>query len=158
MDDLETYLQSHWAAAAGGVDLAARIARSHRGAAVGPVLAAVAEEIAEDQAALRQLMESLGLRPGRVGPLVARAGERVGRLKPNGRVVRRSPVSDVLELEALRGAVMAKRGGWDALVIVARSKLRLQPERIEELRARADGQLESITSAHAAVVADRFGS
>jgi len=158
MDDLETYLQSHWAAAAGGVDLAARIARAHRGAAVGPVLAAVAEEIAEDQTALRELMEALGFRPGRVGPLVARAAERVGRLKPNGRVVRRSPVSDVLELEALRSAVMAKRGGWDALVLVAGSEPRLSAEEVEVLGARAESQLERLTIAHITVVADRFGS
>ena len=149
MDELNVYLQNHWAAAAGGRDLAARVARTHRGSDVGQELAIVAAEIAEDREALRRMMRLLGLAPGTVAPAVARIAERVGRLKPNGHVVRRSPASDVLELEALRGAVSAKRAGWDALLVLSEDQAGIHAGEVERLRERADGQLVRLAGVHA---------
>ena len=120
MDELNVYLQNHWAAAAGGEDLARRVARTHRGTHVGPDFALVAPEVVEDREALGTLMRLLGLDPGAVAPAVVRVAERVGRLEPDGHLVRRSPASDVLELEALRAVVAAKRAGWEALLALGR--------------------------------------
>ena len=53
--------------------------------------------------------------PGRPERLALRAGERVGRLKPNGHLVRRAPLSDLVEVEAGLDAVHAKACGWQAL-------------------------------------------
>ncbi len=47
--------------------------------------------------------------------VLAQGVERVGRLKLNGRLVGYSPLSRVLELEALMSGVQAKRGLWRAL-------------------------------------------
>ena len=149
MDELNVYLQNHWAAAAGGEDLARRIARTHRDTDVGPDLAVVAREIVEDRESLGTLMRLLGLDPGAVAPAVARVAERVGRLKPNGHLVRRSPASDVLELEALRGAVAAKRAGWDALLVLSRDLARMPAAEVERLLERADGQLTRLAEVHA---------
>jgi len=152
MDELNVYLQNHWAAAAGGQDLARRVARSHHGTDVGSELARVASEIGEDRETLRGLMRRVGLDPGTVGPTVARAAERIGRLKPNGHLLRRSPASDVLELEALRGAVSAKRAGWDALLVLADDLARVTVDDVERLRDRADDQLERLAGVHATLV------
>lgn len=156
MDVLGTYLRNHWAAAAGGADLADRVAGSHRGDEVGGVLASVADDVREDRARLRALLDELEVSPGLVGPLVARVAERAGRLKPNGRVVRRSPVSDLLEVEALRSAVLAKRAGWEALQALDAGK----PPRQRELRLlqeRADSQVERLTQAHQVLSARVLG-
>src|SRR3546814_20785461 len=60
-------------------------------------------------------MLSVGANPSMVATVGARAGELVARLKPNGRIVRRSPLTDVLALEALRTAVHGKQSGWELL-------------------------------------------
>jgi hypothetical protein len=44
-----------------------------------------------------------------------RLGERIGRFKRNGRLLRRAPLSDLMEIEALVTAVRAKAAGWQAL-------------------------------------------
>ncbi|WP_432476982.1 hypothetical protein [Nocardioides sp. GXQ0305] len=152
MHELDVYLQQHWAAAAGGLDLARRVAASHAGSDVGADLATVAEEIADDRVALRELMLRLDLDPGTVVPAVVRLAERIGRLKPNGRLLRRSPVSDVLELEAMRAGVSGKRAGWDALLALAEDVEALPGDELQRLRTRADDQLERLAAVHAALV------
>lgn len=156
MDVLENYLRNHWAGAAGGLDLAERVARTHHGSDVGTELADVAAQIREDREALREVMASVDASPEPVGPLLARVAERVGRLKPNGRLVGRSPVSDVLELEALRSAVTGKRCGWESLAALAATDPRLPADRLAELQRRADDQLARITDVHARLVRRRL--
>ncbi len=78
-------------------------------------------------------------------------GERVGRLKPNGRIVRRSPLSDLIEIEALIDAVSAKRAGWYALA--AAPLAAPEASQVAELIDRADDQLERLRPVHATVAA-----
>lgn len=158
MDELNVYLQNHWAASAGGQDLARRVARSHRGTDVAPALDAVASEVTEDRRSLRELMRLLGLDPRVVAPTVVRVAERVGRLKPNGHLVRRSPATDVLELEALRGAVSTKRAGWDTLLVLSADLARVPAQEVERLLHRADGQLEQLAEVHRTLAGRRLAS
>ena len=144
-DDLHVHLQNHWTAATGGVDFARRVARSHQGTTVGVALAEVAAQVADDRESLRRIMEQLGVRPARLVPLAARLGERLGRLKPNGHLIRRSPVSDVLELEVFRGAVTTKEAGWETLIVLAEADERLPRERLGRLAERAREQAASLT-------------
>lgn len=156
MDALANYLRNHWAASAGGGDLAARVARSHRGTDLAAELDALAVQVVEDREALRGLMDRVGVGPDHLGALAARAGERVGRLKPNGRLVRHSPVSDVLEIEALHGAITAKSAGWEALRVLAPQDDRLPDARLAELQERASDQLERLSAVHRTLVARRL--
>ena len=158
MDELNVYLQNHWAASAGGQDLARRVARSHRDTDVAPALDEVATGISEDRRTLGDLMRRLGLDPGVVTPTVVRAAERLGRLKPNGHVVRRSPASDVLELEALRGAVSTKRAGWGALIVLSADLARVPAAEVERLRDRADHQLERLAEVHRTLAGRRLAA
>ena len=103
---LAIYLRNHEAADAGG-DLFARMVRSQADRPWGPDLVAVAAEVAQDVATLHGLASDRGVRPATVSSLALRAGERVGRLKPNGRLVRRSPLADLVEVEAGLDAVHA---------------------------------------------------
>ena len=157
MRDLAVYLQNHWAAAAGGVDLAQRVAETHADSDVGAELHAIAGEVAEDREALRALMVLLDLDPGTVGPATARLAERIGRLKPNGHVLRRSPVSDLLEVEALRAAVTGKRAGWDTLLVLGPAADPVPDAEVRRLRDRADDQVLRLAAVHAFLVRRSLG-
>jgi hypothetical protein len=75
----------------------------------------------------------------------------VARLKPNGRVLRRSPLSDLIEIEGLVDAVTAKRSGWLAL---AAARLPADvADQVAQLITRADGQLARLAPIHATVAA-----
>lgn len=110
---LAVYLNDHLAGATGGGELARRLAAAESGWA--PELSRIADEIAEDRAALLELMRRLEVKPSLYKPWLAWFGEKVARLKPNRRVVQRSPLSRLLELETMRIGVEGKAMGWRAL-------------------------------------------
>lgn len=96
-------------------------------------------------------MKSVQVRPNPLLGAVLQVGERVGRLKPNGRVLRRSPLSDLIEIEALIDAVSAKRAGWYALAASPQVPVASQAS---ELITRADDQLGRLRAVHTAVAAE----
>ena len=149
---LRIYLQNHEAAGRAGLDLSRRSAEHQRDRMHGPVLRDLCADIQDDRQRLQVIMRSLQVRPNPLLGLALQAGERVARLKPNGRVIRRSPLSDLIEIEALIDAVSAKRAGWYAL---AATSLRVPvTSQVAELITRADDQLERLRSIHATVAAE----
>jgi hypothetical protein len=112
---LRTYLQDHHAGATVGVELAQRAAGSNEGTEYGEPLARLAGEIAEDRETLEQVMERLGMKPHRIKDAGAWAAEKLGRLKPNNRLLGYSPLSRVIELEGLVIGVTGKLALWEAL-------------------------------------------
>jgi hypothetical protein len=147
---LTIYLRNHEAAASAGNDLFVRMSRSQAERAWGPTLRDVAGEVAEDLSTLRSLLTALGVRPDPLSSLALRAGERVGRLKPNGQLVRRSPLSDLVEVEAGTVAVHAKACGWQALRAAG---VPVAPIDLDELSRRAESQLVRMHDVHARVAA-----
>ncbi|SDO93335.1 hypothetical protein [Actinacidiphila guanduensis] len=141
---LAIYLNDHLAGATGGRDLARRIARSQRGASGARELGRLAAEVAEDARALQDIMRRLGIPIRRYKMLLGWAGEKAGRLKSNGYVVRRSPLSSLLELEAMRLGVEGKASGWRTLRELADTDPRLDPDRIDTLLERARTQSETL--------------
>src|ERR1700750_524459 len=99
---LGIYLNDHLAGATVGTELAHRTARSHRKGKNGATLRRLAAEIAQDRAALLDIMTVLGIKVRRYKVGAAWIGEKAGRLKFNGRLLTRSPLSDLEELEMLR--------------------------------------------------------
>jgi hypothetical protein len=150
---LEIYLNDHLAGSAGGVALARRVAGSHR---ASPEVQTLADEIADDREALLAIVRHLGLRRTRYKEPVAVVAERVGRFKPNGSLVHRSPMSDVVEFEALALAVTGKRAGWRTLRGLADDRVDLDPSELDRLIARADSQLEVIERLRAAAAQRAF--
>ncbi|MEU5591749.1 hypothetical protein [Streptomyces sp. NPDC020298] len=144
MDLLGIYLNDHLAGATVGTRRAGYVARAHRGTALGDVLEPLAREIAEDRESLLGVMDRLGVPKRRYKVLAGAAAECAGRLKPNGRVVARSPLSAVLELEFLRLGVEGKAAGWRSLRPLADADGRLGPRQLDELIARAERQLSTL--------------
>jgi hypothetical protein len=113
---LAIYLNDHLAGAALGVELARRLRSSNSGdPEFGEPLARICREIEEDREALIRLTDHLEIRRDRVKPMLAKAAERLGRLKPNGHLRSYSPLSRVLELEILASGIGGKMQLWNAL-------------------------------------------
>ncbi|MFH8336461.1 hypothetical protein [Streptomyces sp. AM6-12] len=141
---LGIYLNDHMAGATAGVLRAGHLARSSRGSALGRAVGPVATEIAQDRAALLGIMRDLGVPVRRYKVCAGWAGERLGRLKGNGRLIRRSPLSTVLELEALRLAVEGKAAGWQTLRRLSAVDQRLDAAQLDTLLERARRQQKTL--------------
>lgn len=109
---LGIYLNDHLAIATVGAERAAHLVRASRSSALGRALAPVAAEIAQDRTTLLAFMRDLGVPVRRYKVCAGWVGEKMGRLKPNGRLVSPSPLGTVLDLEALRLAVEGNMALW----------------------------------------------
>lgn len=113
---LAIYLNDHLAGSTVGVELARRLRGSNEDdPEFGPALTELCAEIEEDREALKAVMDGFGVGQSRLKPTVALLGERLGRLKPNGRLWSYSPLSRLVELEMLQIGVAGKRRLWRAL-------------------------------------------
>ncbi|GAA4993292.1 hypothetical protein [Actinopolymorpha pittospori] len=153
---LHIYLNDHLAGATGGVELLRRAARVHQGDGMGPELSRLAKEVSEDRATLIQMMKDLGVPVRRHKAALGWLGEKVGRLKPNGRLISRSPVSDVLELELMRLGVEGKVSCWRTLRVLADGKL--DHTRLDDLIRRGAQQAETLEKLRTATAADVFAT
>lgn len=115
MDLLAHYVRIHLTGAAAGLELFGRGADLHDPQA-RTTTARIRGELVEERAWLRGLVERLGSTEPTLTQIVAKVGERVGRLKPNGDLLRRTALTDVIDLEAMHDAVSGKVAGWEALL------------------------------------------
>ncbi|MFJ7589367.1 hypothetical protein ACIQZO_18705 [Streptomyces sp. NPDC097617] len=145
---LAIYLNDHLAGAGSGVSLIRRMARAHRGTPAGPPLAELAEQIAEDRESLREIMTAFDVPAQWHRVVVGRLAEKAGRVKLNGRLVSRSPLSDVLELEAMRIGVEGKASLWQSLGILADTADHLDRAAIDRLLSRARHQAAVLEGLH----------
>lgn len=148
---LGIYLNDHLAGAAGGVGLARRLAGSDEH------LRRLADEIDEDRAALRDIMASIDVPVRRYKAVAASAMEKVARLKPNGRLLGRSPLSRVVELETMRLGVEGKAAGWRTLRTRAEHDSRLDSARLDRLIERAQRQIDELERLRVSAAAEAFG-
>jgi hypothetical protein len=137
---LGIYLNDHLAGATGGAELARRVARAHGGEDGGGDLRRFADEVAQDRAALLDIMASLGIPVRSYKVCAAWLGEKAARLKLNGYLLSPSPLSKLEELEMMRLGVEGKAAGWRTLRALAETDDRLGPGRLDELISRARRQ------------------
>lgn len=155
---LAIYVNDHLLGAAIGLELFHRAAGGLRDPVARAEVARLAQEVQEDCDALRAVAHRLGVRVRPGLPLLGKAAERLGRLKPNGHLLRRSPLSDVVELEALRLGVQGKEAGFRALREVADAWDALDPAELDRLVARARGQADVLERLRLAAAADALGA
>ena len=157
---LAIYLNDHLLGATMGSELARRVAKQHAMSAAGATLVRLADEIAQDRAELLRIMRDLGVPVRRYRMGAGWLLEKAGRLKTNGFVIRRAPLSSVLELEGLRLGIEGKRLMWLALRAMEgpRSSV-LDEERLRRLLGRAEeqsGTVEELRIRAAADVLSRY--
>jgi hypothetical protein len=148
------YLNDHLAAATGALELFRRAAGSHP-TPRREELARLCSEVQADRDRLRTLMSRLDVGENQAMVAVGWIGERLGRFKPNGYLVSRSPLADVVELEGMRVAVHTKLACWQVLRAVAVHDTRIAKTEIEELIARAEDQEKRLYKLHLQAVQDR---
>jgi hypothetical protein len=147
---LAIYLRNHEAAARAGHDLFRRASANQRRRPYGAELSELAGEVAEDLSSLQLVLRANGVQPDLLLGTALRIGERVGRLKPNGRILTRAPLSDLIELEGLLNAVHAKASGWQALRN-AGTAVHDGGADFDQLFARAEDQRRRLAALHATV-------
>lgn len=152
MRPIVIYLNNHLAASNAGVHTffhAAKHLTAYR-----EELEDLAAQVTDDRDQLRDIMSALDVKEIKPLTLVGGTAGRVLRLRPSGRLLRRGPLSDLLELEALRDAVSAKLAGWYALKSTAERDGTPSVERIDRLIERAHAQIDSLHVMHQKVAAE----
>ena len=141
---LSIYLNDHLAGAAAGTELAKRAFGNNEDTEFGEPLERIANEVEEDKASLEGIMDALAIKKN---PLKEGAGwlaEKAGRFKLNGQILGYSPLSRVVELEALVSGVTAKQAAWEVLRRLAATDRRLDAGIIDNLIERAGSQRDEL--------------
>ena len=148
---LHIYLNDHRTGAVAAHALAERSRTANAGTEFGSFLDEFARDLAEDIDQLDTVLAACSVPKNGPKLAVARLGIALGRLKLNGRLTEYSPLSRVLEFEAMSIGVLGKRQLWttiaglppdhaaasavDALQLIERAEA--QAERLRELSDRA---------------------
>lgn len=143
---LGVYLNDHLAGATAGTELARRIGRTH------PELRPLADEVEADRQALLDLMRQLGIKAQRHRAAAGWVTEKLGRLKLNGSLLNRSPLSDVLELETMRLGIEGKGAMWRAM----RTVPVFDEAVLDRLIERADTQAKTVEEQRVKAAAAAF--
>jgi hypothetical protein len=153
---LPIYLNDHLAGATAGVELARRLCASNeRDETLIADLRRISSEIEVDRETLEAVLDRLGVSRSPVKPAAAWLLERLGQLKPNGRLRGYSPLSRVLELEGLAIGIAGKAQLWRTL-----AALELDQQAgvdFESLAARAEQQRSTVIGLHRLAAAELDG-
>lgn len=141
---LAIYLNDHLAGATGARELARRAAGSNRGSNFGSFLESLAVEIEEDRDSLLSVMRALDVGVDRLKVLGGWGAEKLGRAKLNGRLLGYSPLSRVVELEALALGITGKLALWRTLEQLEPGEPRLAEFDMPDLIRRAQRQLREV--------------
>ena len=144
LDLLGIYLNDHLAGSVIGLELSHRLKAENEGNSVGEYLGVFLPELREDRATLEGVMMALGVKRDRVKAGVAWVGEKLGRLKLNGRLLSYSPLSRFVELEALSLGTEGRLSLWRTLRRLARKDERLARFDFAMLITRAEHQRRTL--------------
>ncbi|PRZ18704.1 NAD-dependent epimerase/dehydratase family protein [Nesterenkonia sandarakina] len=145
---LRQYMADHLAGATAGTNRIKRMAADYVDTPVFPEISEVAEAIRRERGFLVKLIQRQGFPTSPASTTIAWMGERVGRLKPNGRLPGgRSPSTLVVEAEMMITAVTGKLHGWKVMRDHA-DALGVDPQVFEGLILDAENQREQLESVH----------
>ena len=154
---LTVYLQDHHAGSVGGIELAKRCAKSNTQEPLGGFLRAFIEGLQVSQDMLEEVMAHHGIVPSPVKSPLALVAERVGRAKLNGQLVGYSPLSRLVELEALTAGVETQHNLWRTLKALPAGSLPPSVDADERI-ARTQKQREELEEHRADAARVAFGS
>lgn len=138
---LSIYLNDHLAGATAGAAMFERAARS-ASAELKAELARLTAEVQQDRRSLLDLMSALDVQVRRYKMIAGWLAEKAGRAKLNGYLLRRSPLTDLVEVEALLLGVQGKAAGFRVLRSLADRHPGLDAAQLDRLIDRAERQAE----------------
>lgn len=112
---LATYLNDHLAVATAEVDLARRSRSANEGSELGTWLGRLCGEVESDRQVLTEIMAELDVGRDHLKVAAGWLTEKAGRLKLNGQLTGYSPLSRLVELDALHMTTSARLGMWQVL-------------------------------------------
>ena len=151
-DLLPIYLNDHLAGATVGCELARRAAGSNKGTELGDFLSDFAAEVESHRAQLEDVMMRLGVSRDQFKIAAGWLGEKAGRLKLNGRLLEYSPLSRVVELEALIIASQGRESLWRALAVLAPDEPRIVDIDFVTLVADAETSIRALEERHVTAI------
>jgi hypothetical protein len=157
MDLLPIYLNDHLAGATAARALVRRAASSNRGSEYGSFLDRLATDLDDDRDALLAIMKLLGASVDQLKVLGGWGAEKLGRFKLNGRLLGYSPLSRLVELEALALGVRGKLALWRTLELLVPNRPELKRFELSHLIARAQRQLDEIEAYRLQAAAEALG-
>ena len=152
---LRIYVNDHRAGAVAGISLCRRIESQEKGTRLGDLATELVAEIEADRRELNRYAAANGITANPLKQMGAAIAEVVGRLKFNGFVVHRSPLSAVLEVEMLMAGIDAKGSLWRSLL----AGDRIAPfdiDVLEHLIGRAKSQRDRLELQHREVARVAF--
>lgn len=155
--NLGIYLNDHLAGATAGAELASRLVGETRNRAGGKMMTRLASEISEDRRTLVDVMASLDVPVRQYKTWLGWLGEKAARLKLNGHLLTRSPLSLVIGLEAMRLGVDGKTAVWRTLRARAATDSRLDPDQLNSLLERARRQSDQLERLRILAATEAFG-
>jgi hypothetical protein len=156
-DLLGIYVNDHLMAATGGVELVSRMLGEHRDSRYASRLEELLGQLREERSALTGIMKALGIPVRQYKQVATWVAEKVSRLKLNGRLLSRSPLSSLIEFEFIANAVLGKRAGFETLRQIAEIDSRLDAPLLDRLIRQANDQHRWLIEARREIAADVFG-
>ena len=156
-DLLAVYVNDHIASAAGGIELVTRMIGAHRGSAHEDGLRQLLDELRQEKSDVTAVARALGLPVRQYKQVAVWVAEKASRLKLNGHVLSRSPLSSLVEFEFLASAVRGKRSGFETLRIAAEVDPRIDAVLFDALIEQANRQYRWLTDVRREVAAEVFG-
>ena len=154
---LAVYCNDHIASAAGGIELVTRMIGAHKGTRHEAPLRQLLDELRQEKSDLTATTRALGLPVRQYKQVAVWVAEKASRLKLNGHLLSRSPLSDLVEFEFLASAVRGKRSGFETLRIAAEVDPRIDKVLLDSLIEQANRQYRWLTDVRREVAAEVFG-
>jgi hypothetical protein len=145
---LKIYLDDHRAGASAGVDLARRLWRQNRSGPWAADLKEIRKLIKAEKETLDAVRAAVGVTGGQLKRAGALIASQASRLKPNGHLLRYTPLTRVAELEALMSGVQSKLRLWAALGEATASLPALADFDFAALREQSMAELSTLTEIH----------
>jgi hypothetical protein len=143
---LGVYVDDHWAAAAATADRLRHLVRTNPVPPWVDELRALRESVDDDVVVLTALRDVVGGRAGTVRRHVAVWGDRIDRLRANGRLVRLSPLQRVLDVEDVLVRLGRIAACWRTLARL--DDPRLADFDVAALAARAEQRIRAARRLH----------
>ena len=145
---LKIYLDDHRAGATAGTNLARRVWRKNRSGPWGTELDEIHRLIKAEKQTLDSVRAAVGISGGLGKRALALLSAQAARLKPNGHFLGYSPLTRLVEVEALMSGVQSKLGLWAALLETSSSFPGLASFDFAALGEQSEAELRTLREIH----------
>lgn len=153
---LRIYLSDHLSAFSGERELVQRCRSENSEGPLADLLERLGAELEDQQRILRDVLKRIGGSESRLKQGIAWVAEKAGRLKLNDSLLQYSPLSRVLELEALSAAALERTALWETLDTVAAVDPRLEGTTFSFFQQQSQAHLDELLAQRRLAIQQAF--